>query len=470
MKSKFLSTLFGGGQIIFCSLLINVNTLNSQDTVLITGKSQFRNYSFEVKNHCFEIHNMYGTSFPFTHSSADYCSSSCITTYYDYLALSNNQNSNDNNISITPSSDNDLADYQNGVSSLDKVKIYYHANGSQYITDPFKMVAADVNMDGQIDSTDGDMVDDLILEDIPFTRNSWEWFNSEDIYDNWGSFTSDPYSWTLSYNGGSIAFLNVSTSLLSNSTTQPRYFYFNTTKVGDIDTNSTKNDWVCGAYGFGPKKNKLESISNNYPNNTWEVNENFDLNLSLNETDSLCYFQLPLNVDFNSLKIEQVIINSKLPIEYKSKLNRNKFIALFASKSREQNQLCSKGESLLTLKFKVIKPINDLQKVLSIDNTMITEAGNGNFEDLELIGSIELPITAIINNMISIEKNNLKLNHSDPVYIEIRYIDIVGHIVFSKKQFLMPGDNFVDMPNSIGGLLIGQVVSKFGSVQYYTRN
>ncbi|MBK7737865.1 MAG: hypothetical protein IPI45_08840 [Saprospiraceae bacterium] len=119
MKSKFLSTLMGGGQFLFCLLCFNLNTLNSQGEILITGKSQFRNYSFEVKNHCFEIHNFYGTSFPLTPASADYCSASCITTYYDYLAVSNNQNSSDNNIAVIPTSENDLDDYQNGITSND---------------------------------------------------------------------------------------------------------------------------------------------------------------------------------------------------------------------------------------------------------------------------------------------------------------------------------------------------------------
>jgi len=444
--------------------------LNSQGTILITGKSQFRNYSFEVKNHCFEIHNFYGTSFPLTPTSADYCSSSCMTTYYDYLAVSNNQNSSDNNITVTPSSDNDLADYQNGISGVDEATIYLHTNNIEDITDPFKMVAADVDMDGDITTADAEMIHDLILEDIPFTRNSWEWFNSQDIYDNWGSFTSNPNSWTLSYiYSGSIYFPNVSTSLLSSSSTQPRYFYFNTTKVGELDTTSTKNDWVCGAYGFSPKSDKLLKIGNRYQSHKWAENESFELKISINTTDSLSYFQFPLNVDYNYLEIEEVITNSKFPLQYKDKVNRNKFIALFVSKNQAQSKVCYTGENLMTLRFKIKIPFENLKNVLSIDSSMIVEAGNMNFENLELVANIERPEHSNFEDKIAIEKNLIKLNHAEPVWIELRYFDLVGHIIFYKKLLLFPGDNFIKFPD-IMYPIFGQVVSEFGTLQYYTRN
>lgn len=155
------------------------------------------------------------------------CTSTCPSSYGGEFVSSDQWNGNDNELSIRPFSDNDLDDYVNGVTTGDAAVIYMHVNGIQYITDPFKMVAADCNNNQQIDADDAEQILDLIGEDIPFTRNSWEWFNTQEIIDHYGSFQSDPYDWTLSSRlAGQIFWLDVSTSILSSGITQPQFFYY----------------------------------------------------------------------------------------------------------------------------------------------------------------------------------------------------------------------------------------------------
>lgn len=470
---KIFINFIWGGQILFCLLCFNLNTLNSQGEILITGKSQFRNYSFEVKNHCFEIHNFYGTSFPLTPASADYCSASCITTYYDYLAVSNNQNSSDNNIAVIPTSENDLDDYQNGITSNDIQEIYRHDQGIAYITDPFKMVAADVNLDYVIDSADGEMIHDLILEDILFTRNSWEWFNSQDIYDNWGSFTSDPYSWALSENGGSIPFLNVSTSLLSSSTTQPRYFYYNTTKVGDLDTTSnSKNDWVCGTYSFKPKQDKIYFFNkgSNFKFKSLQENTEIELNVTLTQTDTLSYFEIPLLINYDFLELLDVELNDKFKIEYKVHHAKNKFVALFVSKRQSERKVCSGDESLLKIKMRATREIQDLSQLLSINPKRHLDAGNSRNENVNLIVSVVTEEKIKSDLLITFSNSQIFLNQSEALQTEIRILNLMGQVLFTYNTTLNPGTNNLYNPN-IGGkfpiiLVVTNKSGTFTSVQY----
>jgi len=232
----------------------------AQSTVNFVGNSLFRNYNFGVKNHCFTILNrIHGTSgaTPVTE-----CTSTCPSSYSGEFSASDESDANDNDLSVHPYSENDLEDYVNGVSAADESTIFKHVNDVEYITDPYKMVAADCNNNNEIDAGDADQVMDLVLEDVVFTRNSWEWFNQKEIIDNYGSFQSDPYSWTLSERwSGYMFWLNVSTSTLSSNTTQPQFFYYLSTKVGEVNkTPNETNDWICGSYSFKGETNHESNL------------------------------------------------------------------------------------------------------------------------------------------------------------------------------------------------------------------
>lgn len=418
---------------------------------------------------------MYGPGLPKA-SNAFYCSSSCMTTYYDSLIVSGDHNGNYNNISVTPSSDNDLADYQNGVSSKDAQSIFRHVQGIEYITDPFKMVSADVNNDHVIDSSDGESILDLILEDIPFDRNSWEWFNSQDIYDNWGSFTSNPYVWTLTYiNSGSIFFTNVSTPQLTSSTTQPRYFYYNTTKVGEIDTvTNSLNDWICGSYSFKPKLDKsLFSKSGKIPNlNAMNKGETFELVISNGSDDTLYYSEIPLFINFKFLKISEVEINPRIPIQYKIKESKNEFVAASVCRKFEDAHRVKEGEQIIKIKLEAIQKVSDLNQVLSIHPLKNIEAGNCQFQDINL--------DVIINNfehyhsnfeLLKVSANSIYLNQDTNLEAQIKVYNLMGQLIASFSRNLNPGHNdiqFLDLEKS--GYKIYQVNSNKGTIIFKSLN
>ncbi len=70
---------------------------------------------------------------------------------------------------------NSDVDYQNGVSSLDKVLIERHVLGIQPLTDVYQLIAADVNNDGNITAADIAELDQLILGQILTFSNSPSW-------------------------------------------------------------------------------------------------------------------------------------------------------------------------------------------------------------------------------------------------------------------------------------------------------
>lgn len=415
--------------------------LNSQSTpVTFSGNSLFRNYNFGVKNHCFTVQNRvdnYGPTTPVTD-----CTSSCPSSYGGQFDASDVTNGSDNDLSVTPYSDNDLEDYQNGVSAADKVVVIRHINDIQYITDPYKMVAADCNHNGEIDEEDSDQIHDLILEDIIFTRNSWEWFNQKEVIDNYGSFQSDPYSWTLTDRwSGHIFWLNVSTSTLTSGTTQPQFFYYTSTKVGEIDSLDSPNDWACGSYlkNEDVQFNSIKGNNGSAGLGKLKPGTKFTLYFKTElKPDSIAYFQLPLFVDYDYVTIKNVETCSDLDIQFRIKKDKNEFIAIYVVKDvHQQKSNCS--ENLMALEFELTRETSKLGNVISINPKKKLEAGTLDFQNLNPyieIEEVRPPTTEYF-----IMSDMLYYTGEESKFIEIQNLNISGHIIGSQKVVLNPGIN-----------------------------
>lgn len=454
MKTAFNFLISGGGgRIIFCSILfVFVTDLNSQTTVTFTGNSLFRNYNFGVKNHCFEIKNRYSMIDPLGY--ANECSSTCPSSYGGTFDASPSQNGNDNDLSVTPYSDNDFDDYINGITVGDAALILKHVNDEEYITDPYKMVAADCNNNGEIDSEDAEQVEDLIGEDILFTRNSWEWFNQKEIIDNYGSFQSDPYSWTISERwSGNIFWLNVSTSTLTSGTTQPQFFYYTSTKVGDVHNQSNPNDWVCGTYCLKEDKDQINSIRFNKSNTSWSImlpNTIFKLYFKCEKKISdISFFQMPIEIDYNYLRIKKVNACKGLNIKYKLKNAKNEFIAYYINKDRNCTRLLENCSELLSLDLEVIQPISSLSEVLSVNEKRKLEAGNSVIQNLSPY--LEIGEIALSENPYSINSGLLYYSGIENQKVEIQIFSLSGQLLNTQKTSVSPGYNELpylkDIPN-----------------------
>ncbi|MBK9106937.1 MAG: hypothetical protein IPM92_00785 [Saprospiraceae bacterium] len=443
MKTLFNFLKMGGGRIIFClTLALFVIEVHSQTPVSFTGNSLFRNYNFGVKNHCFEISNRYSTTDP--PGEADECTSTCPSSYGGEFNASENLNGNDNDISVHPYSANDFDDYINGVTTADAALIYLHVNEEQYITDPYKLVAADCNENCGIDAGDAEQIEDLIGEDIPFTRNSWEWFNQKEIIDNYGSFQSDPYSWTISDRySGYIFWLDVSTSTLSSGTTQPQFFYYLSTKVGDVHNQSNPNNWVCGTYslkGDDDQENSLRIIKADRLTTSLAPGTKFKVYFKYEHaTENVFYFQMPLIINYNYLNINKISTCPDMIVKHRPNELKNEFIAYCINKNLMDNQKNNCRGYLVTLDIEVLQDVGSLDQVLSINGKKNLEAGNIDFLNLKPyieIKDIERPSDPYYINDGRIYYSGA-LSHK----VELQFFSLSGQLIRKLIVMLNPGYN-----------------------------
>jgi len=438
--------------------------------VNFVGNSLFRNYNFGVINHCFEIRNIYAGPPGWMD---DFCTNSCPSEYSGTLEASQAMNGNDNDLSIRPYSENDFDDYINGLSMGDYTIIYRHVNDIEYITDPYKMVAADVNNNNEIDEGDLDELFEFLNEEIIFTRNSWEWFNQKEINDNYGSFQSDPYSWTISnrYSGG-IFWLNVSTSTLSSSTTQPQFFYFTTTKVGELNYNEEiPNDWVCNEYSLksdDKRINFIRSTDGGRINNNLKIGDQFSIECNLTKEGNLFFFQLPLYFDFTTLELIDIVQNTKFHIDYQVNKSKNQIVGIYAARSLENNISFKKNESIVVLKARVLKDIPDISTNVSLIKNRKLEAGDINLNNLEPEVRLILHNEEIVSNKISFDGRFVHLYLQHPSQVELIEFDLWGRVKSKQTNTVVPGSNVLKLshnqafePGIIKLILEGEIFSWF---------
>ncbi len=128
----------------------------------------------------------------------------------------------------------DYSDYLNGVSTADIVKMARNRLNYEPFDNPYKFVSGDVDYDYDVDEDDEDAVLDLIFGYITaFDRTSWEWFRAYFVDNNYGTFSGDPYAYTINeeWPGGIIY---PALSYATYDTYPERYFDFRTTKIGDV--------------------------------------------------------------------------------------------------------------------------------------------------------------------------------------------------------------------------------------------
>lgn len=233
----------------------------------IYGESLWRNQSYGVSNHQFDIENYitaFHTNYPL---DPDPVTGSCPYEFYStyYMPLYDDYpNDPVNTLKIRPYSVNNASDYRNGVTTLDLYAIQAHLLNSPSFESrtptedfPFRYISGDADYDHDVDEDDIDMIQDLILyyrDDL--TRNSWEWVHKDEVEDAEERFEEEPYEFVIDYNwpgsDGIILAENSTNEILADN---DKYFTFRTTKIGDITavTNqlvSSLNSWVCGSGAY----------------------------------------------------------------------------------------------------------------------------------------------------------------------------------------------------------------------------
>ncbi len=128
-----------------------------------------------------------------------------------------------NNFEVTAARDSDWA---NGVTTYDLALLSKHILGIETLTDPYKLIAADVNRDGSIDALDLLLIRRLILKlDSKFEGNtSWRFVPQTVPVLSSPGFPMNPFPENLQYN-----------ALLQNITNAN----FIAVKIGDLNNSAT---------------------------------------------------------------------------------------------------------------------------------------------------------------------------------------------------------------------------------------
>lgn len=121
----------------------------------------------------------------------------------------------------------------NGVTTYDMVLVSKHMDGSLPITDPYKLIAADLDATGTIDSTDLNYYSELVLgiiQDLP--AGNWQFVPQNYVFPDPGNPFSPPFPHTITIS-----------NLQAQGISDADFFGI---KVGDVN-NSTMLNQECGS-------------------------------------------------------------------------------------------------------------------------------------------------------------------------------------------------------------------------------
>ncbi len=178
-------------------------------------------------------------------------------------------------------------DPKNGVSTIDLVYMQRHILNIETIKDPYKVIAADVNKDGQISVQDISELRKLILGVHDSFQNNESWL-----------FVDKDYTFQDPQNANKEAYQTVyNISNLSSDMT----IDFKAVKVGDIDGNVNP-----GAGSAIVESRSSKNFDLNIDNVTYNAGQTFDVPVYVQNASSINGFQFTVNFDHDAYVLTSV--------------------------------------------------------------------------------------------------------------------------------------------------------------------
>ncbi|MCC6842381.1 MAG: hypothetical protein IT264_04820 [Saprospiraceae bacterium] len=462
----FSSLKFGFLKPFIASIMATLLTLGLPGIVVgqcipydLAGHCLFRNYNFGVSNHSFSllIYQVSGTPCePETSHASTGCDGGDFE-FDDYVEIPSSSNSNLSVAEVTPYTDNDVYDYQDGVTAADVAAINKHVLGIEYITDPYKIVAADPTGNQIIDSNDRVAIYNLILYNTLFNRTSWDWFNEYQVANNSSHFNSNPFAysvWDL-WTDQIIIYPSMSHSTLVNY--QNRYLHYRTTKVGEID-NTTANAWVCDTYTF---KSPAVSARSGTDIQNLKVPANSELRFSVavEINEPIVSLELPIRIDKSLFTIKDISSTGNFPINYAYSELTNRLTILWVDANLKE--LKTNGESII-LNFTLIanKSIDNLTNEIIWDPKRQVEATNMKGHLISTNARIILD-DVIQGNLSMIYNHNLheiQIHSNNSGFGELMFFNSNGNNLYSEKIKLTEGKIIYQIPqNFIHGIYFARI-------------
>lgn len=237
----------------------------------------------------------------------------------------------------------------NGVSTFDLVLISQHVLGMNLLDSPYKMIAADINNDGNISTFDIVQLRQLILaiiQDFP-TNTSWRFVDSDYIFPD----SNNPFM---------EAFPEKVT--LNNLLADEMDIDFMAIKVGDVDGSATPNT-LAGT----DNRNMTETLTFAIDNITTEKGDIHQVDFRARDFDDVLGYQFAVNFDMDALEFVGIEGQALEVTEQNFGLTLLDEGIITTSWNTNEAQTLADDEILFSLTFKttVNAPISELIAVTS---------------------------------------------------------------------------------------------------------
>ena len=318
--------------------------------------------------------------------------------------------------------------YMNGLTTLDIVLIQKHLLGIKKLSSPYKILAADANLDAKVSASDLVELRNLILgkTDKLTYRDAWGFVSSDytfsDQYNPWVASSDAMYS---------IMVEDLSSNQLEND--------FTALKIGDVN-----NSVVIGTSGMiAPRSN----VSLTFDDLVLEAGKQVEVPFYISDIDNFEGMQLSLNIDPEVASLVSVEGNEM-------KLN-NQYYSL-----KDEKLNISWNKVSVTEKIDVTKPLFSvklvvnsdavLSNILSLNNNINAEVYNENLAaegmNLKVRNGVE-DVFRIYQNTPNPFTNETEIGFVLPKSgdVKITIYDITGKVIYEKSNSFEKGYNSVNV-------------------------
>ncbi len=308
-------------------------------------------------------------------------------------------------------------DYLNGVSTLDLIQIQRHVLGQRLLDSPYKIIAADVNGDRQLNGSDLVELRKLILgiTDTLVSNSSWKFIDKSqglDLYNPWNYRDS-------------LTITNLESEMMEEN--------FIGVKVGDVDNTNIPN-------GFS---SKLEGRADNlmelrFADRDVQVGEELTVQFTTSETEIYGY---QLGLEFDGLKV--VAVNASDIAEENIHLTGSSLRL-----SYNNDYIRSSDAYLLELTL-VAEKGGSLSSMIDLGTTVTSEAYVGKFlelKNIQLVSNLESAYRLYQNRPNPfLDKTTIEFEIPVQGEVLLTFYDITGKIIKEIFQDFEAGQHAVEV-------------------------
>jgi Metallo-peptidase family M12 len=387
--------------------------------------------------------------------------STTTSTMGEYYSCGLNTN---NSITATATKNTDV---YNGVSTYDIQLIQTHILGITNLSDPYQLIAADVDNNSDIDAADILYIRNLILRRIStFPNNVESWRFVPKLYLENASFSAafnaNPFAASIVYKGiarayaGVNSYLNsININMANGDPDAPRAnaWSFNAIKTGDVNCNANAANTLRMA------QNQMTNLDSKAV--SVKSGKEATVLIKAKYAGKISTFQAGFNFTNSALQITSIekgdFNSSNDVMDYIKQDNGEIRTLWYNDKAKAKN--FTAGVTVMKLKIKALKDIADLLAVLSLDNAVLQSEF---YDDKNLLVTMPLTLEADGSNTpISNDSYSVKVYpnpFSNTVTLEVTsatkenatvaIASAMGAPLYNKKVALEVGVNTITIENT----------------------